>query len=169
MIKKIVTRFLLAFAAVPAVQAATSVKTSIDVQAEISTSVRIYVDGRDVTNGAISLVLENQGGYMTARTPAFHFIGNANSVGLRFNALNDNDLISENNDRMKINTTWITPDGAESATSFPVYNQQVYPNFSDVPDPQRGVRVNFVSAQRSETYPLGRYSGTLEVLVTPSV
>ena len=106
---------------------------------------------------------------MTARTPAFHFIGNANSVGLRFNALNDSDLISENNDRMKINTTWITPDGAESATSFPVYNQQVYPNFSDVPDPQRGVRVNFVSAQRSETYPLGRYSGTFEVLVTPSV
>lgn len=169
MIRKIITCFLLALATVPAVQSATTVKTSIDVQAEISTSVRVYVDGRDVTNGAISLVLENQGGYMTARTPAFHFIGNATSVSLRFNAMNDSNLISENNDLMRMNTTWITPDGAESATSFSVYNQQVYPTFSDVPDPQRGLRVRFVSAQRSETYPLGRYSGTFEVLVTPSV
>lgn len=169
MIRKIITSFLLALATVPAVQSTTTVKTSIDVQAEISTSVRVYVDGRDVTNGAISLVLENQGGYMTARTPAFHFIGNASSVSLRFNALNDSNLISENNDLMRMNTTWITPDGAESATSFSVYDQKVYPSFSDVPDPQRGLRVRFVSAQRSETYPLGRYSGTFEVLVTPSV
>ena len=169
MIRKIITSFLLALATVPAVQSTTTVKTSIDVQAEISTSVRVYVDGRDVTNGAISLVLENQGGYMTARTPAFHFIGNASSVSLRFNALNDSNLISENNDLMRMNTTWITPDGAESATSFSVYDQKVYPSFSDVPDPQRGLRVRFVSAQRSETYPLGRYNGTFEVLVTPSV
>lgn len=169
MIRKIITSFLLALATVPAVQSTTTVKTSIDVQAEISTSVRVYVGGRDVTNGAISLVLENQGGYMTARTPAFHFIGNASSVSLRFNALNDSNLISENNDLMRMNTTWITPDGAESATSFSVYDQKVYPSFSDVPDPQRGLRVRFVSAQRSETYPLGRYSGTFEVLVTPSV
>ncbi|MDN6073315.1 MAG: hypothetical protein L0I60_10115, partial [Enterobacterales bacterium] len=41
-------------------QAAISVRTSIDVQAEISTSVRVYVAGNDVTNGSISLKLNDK-------------------------------------------------------------------------------------------------------------
>ena len=48
-------------------------------------------------------------------------------------------------------------------------NQAVYPTVQDIPDPSQGVKVQFTSAKRSETYPLGTYSGTYEVIVTPSV
>lgn len=50
-------------------QAAISVRTSIDVQAEISTSVRVYVAGNDVTNGSISLKLNDKMAICTVLRP----------------------------------------------------------------------------------------------------
>ncbi|AML55775.1 Uncharacterised protein [Serratia rubidaea] len=149
--------------------AAETVKTSIDVQAEISTSVRVYVEGKDVTNNAIALKLQDKAGYMYGVTPVFQFVGNASGVSLSLQAPASGGLVSENNDIMKINTAWIRVDGGEVSTSYPLNNQKVYPTLQDIDDPQKGVKVRFSSAQRSETYPLGSYSGTYEVIVTPSI
>ena len=147
---------------------AVSVKTSIDIQAEISTSVRIYVEGKDVTNGTLSLKLEEKNGYMTAVTPEFHFIGNASAVSLSFTSPANNSLKSENGDEMLINTAWVKPKGGDVSTSFPFNNLPVYASLPEVL-PDTSVKVRFTSAARSETYPLGVYSGTYEVIVTPSV
>lgn len=160
---------LLTFVTVVPVQSAVSVKTSIELLAEISTSVSIFVDSRDVTNSSFNLKLEDVAGYMTATTPAFQFIGNASSVSLSLSGPGNNELTSENNDRMRLNTTWVRVDGGESSTSFGYNNLPVYPSLSDVPDLQKGVKVRFISSQRTETYPLGSYSGTFNVIVTPSV
>ncbi|MFI8416067.1 hypothetical protein ACQKDS_06330 [Serratia sp. NPDC078593] len=148
---------------------AETVKTSIDVLAEVSTSVRVFVEGKDVTNGVISIKLEDKKGYMYGITPVFQFVGNASAVSLSLQSPASGGLVSENNDTMIINTAWIRIDGGEVSTSYPLNNQKVYPTLQDIEDPQKGVKVRFSSSQRSETYPLGRYSGTYEVIVTPSV
>lgn len=145
-----------------------TVKTNIDVQADISTSVRIYVEGNDVTNGTISLALGDKSGYMTGLTPEFHFIGNASAVSLSLNPPPDQSLVSDNGDKMRLNTAWVRPGGGDVSTSYPISNLPVYPGLADIVVGQ-GVRVRFTSAYRSETYPLGLYSGTYEVTVTPSV
>lgn len=145
-----------------------SVKTSIDIQADVSTSVRIYVNGNDVTNGMISLSLEDKSGSMTGTTPEFQFIGNASAVSLSLISPANRSLVSENGDEMRLNTAWVRPGGGEVSTSFPFNNLPVYPTLSDAPQ-DGGVRVRFTSSARSETYPLGSYSGTYEVVVTPSV
>lgn len=150
-------------------QAAISVRTSIDVQAEISTSVRVYVAGNDVTNGSISLKLNDKNGYMHGVTPAFNFVGNASAVSLSLNTPAGNLLMGDNGDTMQINPAWIRVNGGEVSASYPLNNQVVYPTVQDIPDPAQGVKVQFTSAKRSETYPLGTYSGTYEVIVTPSV
>ena len=70
---------------------------------------------------------------------------------------------------MGVNAMWINPNGG-SAT-FVEYNLSsipVYPTLADVPDPNKGVQVQFKSTGRTETYPLGVYSGTYTILVTPS-
>lgn len=146
---------------------AVSVKTSIDVQAEVNTSVRIYVDGNDVTNGAFSLKLEDKEGYLTAITPVLKFIGNASSVSLSLTSPPNSSLISENGDAMRINTLWVRANGGGSTTGAPYNNLPVYASLSEAPE--TGPRVSFTSSSRSETYPLGLYSGTWEVIVTPSV
>lgn len=161
--------FLLASLSVMPAYSAVTVKTSIDVLAEISTAVRIYVNGRDFTGKAFNVKLEDKGGFMHSVTPPIHFIGNASSVSLSLNAPANSELISQNNDRMQLNTRWVRVDGGEVTTAFSLNNQQVYPNLSDVPDQQKGVRVSFTSMQRSENYPLGSYSGTFEVIVSPSM
>lgn len=145
-----------------------TVRTSIDVKADICTSVRIYVNGNDVTNGVISLKLEDKNGYMTGATPEFHFIGNASTVSLSLNSPGVRGLVSENNDIMLINTAWVRPNGSDVSTSYPYSNIPVYPTVQDAPQ-DSGVKVRFTSAARSETFPLGTYSGTYEVIVTPSV
>lgn len=150
------------------VSGAITVRTSIDVQADISTSVRIYVDGNDVTNGVISLKLEDKNGYMSGLTPEFLFIGNASSVSLSLNSPGVRGLVSENSDIMLINTAWVRPGGGDVSTSYPYSNIPVYPTVQDAPQ-DSGVKVRFTSSARSETYPLGTYSGTYEVIVTPSV
>lgn len=150
-------------------QAAISVRTSIDVQAEISTSVRVYVAGNDVTNGSISLKLNDKNGYMYGVTPAFNFVGNASAVSLSLNTPAGNLLMGDNGDTMQINPAWIRVNGGEVSASYPLNNQVVYPTVQDIPDPSQGVKVQFTSAKRSETYSLGTYSGTYEVIVTPSV
>ncbi|MBU5900509.1 hypothetical protein JVW24_25655, partial [Vibrio cholerae O1] len=71
---------------------------SIDVQAEISTSVRVYVEGKDVTNNAIALKLQDKAGYMYGVTPVFQFVGNASGVSLSLQAPASGGLVSENND-----------------------------------------------------------------------
>ena len=143
----VVTTLALALIGVSSSQAAIPVRTSIDLQAEISTSVRVYVAGNDVTNGSISLQLNDKNGYMYGVTPAFNFVGDA----------------------MQINPAWIRVNGGDVSASYPLNNQAVYPTVQDIPDPSQGVKVQFTSAKRSETYPLGTYSGTYEVIVTPSV
>nr|WP_315289677.1 hypothetical protein [Serratia proteamaculans] len=147
---------------------AVTVKTDILVQAEISTSVRVYVDGKDVTNGTISVKLDDKAGYMIGTTPPFLFIGNASTVSLSLTEPPEKGLISENKDTMKINSAWIRENGTPVSALYPLGNRPVYPTLADVPDPQKGVKVQFTSAQRSETYPLGTYSGTYIVMVTPS-
>lgn len=165
--KKVFFPVLLMLASLSA-SGAVSVKTSIDVQAEVSTSVRIYVDGNDVTNGMISLKLEDKSGYMTGITPDFQFIGNASAVSLSLTSPANRSLVSENGDEMLLNTAWVKPGGGDVSTSYPFNNLPVYPSLAEVP-PNSGVKVRFTSAARSETYPLGVYSGTYEVIVTPSV
>ncbi|EMF04258.1 hypothetical protein [Serratia marcescens] len=147
---------------------AVTVKTDILVQAEVSTSVRVYVDGNDVTNGTISVELKDNAGYMTGTTPPFLFIGNASTVSLSLTEPAKQELTSEKRDTMKINSSWIREDGGLVSVSFPLFNQPVYPTLADVRDPKKGVKIQFRSAQRSETYPLGTYSGTYIVMVTPS-
>ncbi|WP_044181646.1 hypothetical protein [Phytobacter massiliensis] len=150
------------------VSALPSMKTSIDVQAEISTSVRIYVEGNDVTNGAITLKLEEKNGYMTGTTPELLFIGNASSVSVSLTSPATKGLVSENGDQMRINTAWIKPGDRDISTSYPVNNLPVYPTLQDATK-DTSIRVRFTSADRSETYPLGLYSGTYEIMVTPSI
>lgn len=165
--KKVFYPVLLMLASLSA-SGAVSVRTSIDIQADVSTSVRIYVEGNDVTNGMISLKLEDKNGYMTGITPEFQFIGNASAVSLSLNSPATRGLVSETGDEMRLNTAFIRPGGGDVSTSFPFNNLPVYPSLADVP-PDSGVKVRFTSAARSETYPLGVYSGTYEVIVTPSV
>ncbi|NIH92228.1 hypothetical protein FHW31_003703 [Enterobacter asburiae] len=149
---------------------AVPVTTTIDVEAEISTSVRIYVDGKDVTNGNISVKLANLAGYMWGITPKFLFIGNASDVSLNLTEPPENSLVSGEN-KMMINTSWILDgddDSIGSTTSAPVNNVPVYPTLANVPASEKGVKLRFISARRAETYPLGKYSGTYTVMVTPS-
>jgi len=145
-------------------------KTNITVEAEISTSVQVYVDGRDVTSGTIMVKLNDKDGYMTSTTPPFQFIGNAKSVTLSLETPPGNLLTSGSNpsDTMRINTAWIRIDGRDVTTDYTLNNQTVYPTLADVPDLQKGIKVKFTSAQRSETYPLGSYSGTYVVTVRPN-
>lgn len=150
-------------------QAARTVKTTIDLVAEINTSVRVYVEGQDVTNGVISLRLEDKNGYMYGVTPAFQFVGNASAVSLTLISPSNGGLLSDNHDVMEMNTVWVRKDGAEVSTDYALNNQTVYPTLQDIPDMQQGLKVRFSSARRSETYPLGRYSGSYEVIVTPSL
>ncbi|WP_312629348.1 hypothetical protein [Scandinavium sp.] len=167
---KIKTSLALALLLSATTASALPVTTTIDVEAEISTSVRVYVDGKDVTNGNISIKLDNQAGYMRAITPKFLFIGNASAVSLRLTEPPGKSLMS-GEDKMVINTAWIldgNDNGTGSTTSSPVNNRPVYPTLADVPANEPGVKLRFVSAQRAETYPLGKYSGTYTVMVTPS-
>jgi len=150
---------------------AVSVKTSIDVEAEISTSVRVFVDGKDVTDGSIGVTLENKNGYMWGITPKFYFIGNASTVSLTLTEPSNHELISDKQDKMLINTAWIlngNDNGGGVITSAPVNNRPVFPSVGDVPPDYSGVKLRFKSSQRIETYPLGKYSGTYIMMVTPS-
>lgn len=151
------------FCAVPA-------KTNISVEAVVSTSIQVFVDGKDVTSGSVVVKLADSNGYMTGVTPPFHFIGNASSVNLSLETPPGNLLISRDNptDTMRINSAWVRIDGIDVSAGFPFNNQAVYPTLADVPDPEIGVRVRFTSAQRSETYPLGHYSGTYVITVRPN-
>jgi len=148
---------------------AASIKTSIDITAEVATSVRVYVDGNDVTNGSISLKLQDINGYMGGTTPAFQFVGNATSVSLTLTKPSSGGLISENNDPMLLNANWLRPDGNIVSATYAVHNIPVYATIEDIPDLNDGYKVDFKSTQRSETYPIGTYSGTYEIIVTPSV
>lgn len=152
-----------AFSVVPA-------KTSISVEAQVSTSIQVYVDGKDVTGGTVMVKLAETSGYMGGVTPPFFFIGNASSVNLSLETPPGNLLISRDNptDTMKINSGWVRVDGGEVSAAYPLSNQAVYPTLADVPDPQKGVRVKFTSSQRTETYPLGTYSGTYVITVKPN-
>ncbi|MCA6961215.1 hypothetical protein [Pectobacterium odoriferum] len=148
---------------------AETVKTSIDVEADVSTSVRVFVEGKDVTNGVITVKLENKNGFMAGYTPAFQFVGNASSVSLSMREPAAGGIISEHNDLMKLNIGWIRVDGKYVAANYPLYDQKVHKTLQDIDDPAKGVKVYFVSNSRTETYPLGTYRGTYEVIVTPSV
>lgn len=151
------------FCAVPA-------KTTISVEAQVSTSVQVYVDGKDVTSGTVSVKLDDVNGYMSGVTPPFFFIGNASSVNLSLETPPGNLLISSDNpsDTMRVNSGWVRVDGGDVSASYPLNNQAVYPTFADIPDPSKGVKVKFTSAQRTETYPLGSYSGTYVITVKPN-
>lgn len=148
------------------------VTTTINVEAEITTSVRVFVEGKDVTNGNLSVKIENKNSYMWGITPKFNFIGNASAVSLRVTPPANNRLISDKGDEMLIATAWIRDgnvNGIGVSTSSPVNNLPVYAKLADIPADDKGVQIRFVSSQRSETYPLGKYSGTYVLTVTPSV
>lgn len=145
-------------------------KTTVSVEAKVSTSVQVYVDGKDVTSGTVSVKLEDVNGYMSGETPPFFFIGNASSVNLSLETPPGNLLISREkaSDTMRINSGWVRVDGGYVTATSPLGNQAVYPTFADVPDLTKGVKVRFISAQRTETYPLGTYSGTYVITVMPN-
>lgn len=147
------------------------VTTSINVEAEISTSVRVFVDGIDRTNGQFDVKLTERNNKMWGITPKFSFIGNASTVSLRLSEPPNKALLS-GSDQMIINTAWIldgNDNGIGSTTSSPVNNRPVYPTLGDIPANDPGVKLRFESAKRIETYPLGKYSGIYTVQVTPSV
>ncbi|MTH45589.1 hypothetical protein [Intestinirhabdus alba] len=149
--------------------AAVSVTTSIDVQAEISTVVSVYINGHDVTNKSIGVTMQEASGYMQGSTPPIHFIGNASSVDLSLSEPPAKGLTGPDNTVMALNTSWYNPKtGGEVSTSYP-FSDVVYPTLQDVPDMQKGVKLNFKSAARSETFPLGTYSGTYTITVRPKV
>ncbi|WP_439959305.1 hypothetical protein [Serratia marcescens] len=144
------------------------VKTSIDVQAEISTVVSVYVNGQDVTNKSISVTMKDDAGYMKGNTPPIQFVGNASTVSLTLQG--PPGLTGPDSKIMNLTTSWFNPDtNAEVSTSYPFSNIKVYPTLQDIPDPQKGVKVDFKSTGRSETFPLGTYSGTYTLTVTPQV
>lgn len=147
---------------------AASVQTSIDVQAVVATAVSVFVNGNDVTNGSISVSLTDQGGYLKGTTPAFQFIGNAGSVKVTLTSPSSGGLISEKGDVMKLGTGFVRLDGAVVSADYPYSGLPVYASIADVPDYNTGVKVTFNSVQKTETYPLGTYTGTYILMVTPS-
>ncbi|HDX4051646.1 TPA: hypothetical protein ROG05_004078 [Enterobacter soli] len=152
------------------VHALVPVKTSIDVQAEISTVVSVYVNGQDVTNKSISVTMKDESGFMKGSTPPIQFVGNASTVSLTLQEPPAHGLTGPDNKIMSLATSWFNPDtNAEVSTSYPFSNIKVYPTVQDIPDPQKGVKVIFKSTSRSETFPLGTYSGTYTLTVTPQV
>lgn len=167
--KKLLLPGVLIAAIIGPANAAVTVKTSIDVQAEITTSVRVFVEGVDVTDGSIAVSLQDTNGYMAGETPPFQFIGNASTVSLTLQKPGSGGLVSENNDTMALNADWLRLSGDIVDAGYPISNLPVYATIQDVPDPTVGVKVYFKSKARTETYPLGTYSGTYVVIVTPSV
>lgn len=148
---------------------ARTIKTSIEVLAEINTSVRVYVNGEEKTNKGIQISLTNQQGYMAGTTPEFRFVGNASSVTLKLEEPVEKGLVSENGDTMLLGIYWVSPDGYKTLGNYPLYEQKVFPTLEDISDAERGIKVYFKSTQRSESYPLGSYSGTYKLIVTPAV
>lgn len=152
----------------PALAAVPS-KTSITVEAEISTSIQVYVEGTDVTGGNISVKLAEDKGYMVGETPPFFFIGNANSVDVSLEAPRGGLISIENPaNTMPIIVNWTRPEGGSVSAGSPLYNQAVYSSLAAIPDPQKGIRVNFRSTGKAETYELGHYSGTYIMTVKPN-
>ncbi|QCT20902.1 hypothetical protein FEM41_15240 [Jejubacter calystegiae] len=147
---------------------AVTVKTNIDVEAKVETSVRVYVGNKDVTNGSIMLQLSEVGGYMEGTTPAFIFIGNASSVKLSLEPPANKSLLSENGDLMKLNTLWQRTDGGTAVTNFDLNNQKVYPDIGQVDDLNYGPKISFKSEKTVESYPLGTYKGTYILKVSPA-
>lgn len=149
---------------------AVPVRTSINVEADIDTGVRIFVNGNDVTNKEITVKLKNNNGYMGATSPPFQFIGNAKSVDLTLQTPANNQLISENGDTMKMLVYWVMPETGQPVDAFyRASNQKVFATLADVPNPQYGMRVLFRSSDRSENYDIGKYSGVYVLVVTPSI
>lgn len=54
--------------------------------------------------------------------------------------------------------------GGDVSASYPLNNQAVYPTVQDIPDPSQGVKVQFTSAKRSETYPWERIAAPMRLL-----
>lgn len=167
--KKILLPGVLIAAFIGPAHALVTVRTSIDVMAQVASSVRVFVEGSDVTNGSISVTLKDTNGYMTGTTPPFQFIGNATTVSLTLETPSSGGLISENGDPMLLNANWLRLNGALVSADYKISGLPVYPSLQDIPDPTVGVKVNFKSAARTETYPLGTYAGTYVVVVTPSL
>lgn len=144
-------------------------KTDITVEAQISTSIQVYANRTDVTGGNVMVRLEEDKGYMTGETPPFFFIGNATSVDVSLEKP-ANGLVSQENpsDTIPIIANWIRVDGGNVSSTSPLRSQTVYQTLADIPDPQKGVKVNFRSSGKAETYALGNYSGTYIMTVKPN-
>ncbi|AKG72450.1 hypothetical protein WN53_03060 [Serratia fonticola] len=167
-LSKIFFYSLTVFCSVKVSAAIVPVRTDINVQAEVSTAVQIFVNGKDVTNGSINLSLVENKGYLSATTPPFLFIGNARNVSLSLLQPARKSLLSQNGDAMQLAVKWIRLDGGMVYADYDYSNIPVYPRLAEVPDPNGGVKVLFESVNRAESYPLGIYSGTYTVIVTPS-
>ncbi|GKX53861.1 hypothetical protein [Budvicia aquatica] len=149
--------------------AVVSVRTSIDVTAEIASSVRVIYDhNADVTEGNVQVKLEDKNSYMVGMTKSFHFIGNANMVNLKLEGPTGLKKVGDpNNFIMPIGSTWYSsPTKPMSSTGFNA-EAKVYATVTEIPATDEGIYIRFISAQRTETYPLGNYSGTYTLTVTP--
>ncbi|WP_159565991.1 hypothetical protein [Budvicia diplopodorum] len=149
--------------------AAVTVRTSIDVTAEIASSIRVIYDlNADVTEGNVQVRLEDRNGFLRGMTKSFHFVGNANKVELRLEGptgLKKNG--DPNNFIMPIGTMWYRSPTTPMGDAASRAEVNVYATVGDIPSTDRGVYIYFISAQRTETYPLGTYSGTYVLAVTP--
>lgn len=165
--KSLIALALLVSLPLPAV---VTVRTSIEVTAEIATSVRVVYDrNSDVTEGAVQLKLEDKDGYMQGMTKAFHFIGNASKVSLELISPAGNGLTKTDDPAviMPLGAYWrFSQNGGDSSTGFGA-EATVYPTISDIPSDVSGVYIRFISARKTETYALGTYSGTYVLNVKP--
>ncbi|RWR03290.1 hypothetical protein ED28_03060 [[Pantoea] beijingensis] len=147
--------------------AAVPVKTDINVEAEVSTSVRIYVEGKDVTDGSFGVKLEDKNGYMSAITPPFYFIGNASTVSIKLSG--PKALTSTEGNLMNVSTLYVDKSSNSGvSTAFPYNNIAVFSSLATVPSSYNGPMISFKSTDKTEVIPLGKYSGTYTLTVTPS-
>ncbi|AKJ41133.1 hypothetical protein [Pragia fontium] len=171
--KKVLIGLMLSlFAAQQLYAAAVPVRTSIEVTAEIASSIQVIYDRNlDVTEGNVQVKLEDTGGYMMGMTKSFHFIGNASKVRLHLVAPTGGGLAKvgdPDNFVMGIGTLWYTsPTQSGGDTGFD-RDATVYPTLSDIPSDTSGTYIRFRSFQQTVNYPLGSYSGTYTLVVTPT-
>ncbi|MEA1063007.1 hypothetical protein [Erwinia sp. HR93] len=148
---------------------AAEIRTDLKLTAKIENSVRVYIGTKEVTGSEIDVPMAESGGYMTATTPPFIFVGNVSGVRLKLEDKNlaPKSLANSNGDLMTLTTLWLDENNGTATTNLPMTYRTIYPDISAVTDLNKGPRVSFKSEKRVEFYPLGTYTGMYSILVTP--
>lgn len=141
------------------------VRTSMDVEAQVGSTLRLYVAGTDVTGGTISLKLEpNADNKLEGTSPPIQFVGNIGMVSMSLSG--PDGLVSENNVKMLVEPSWIRMrDGVRVSARMSYYLLKVYPTWQDIPDKSKGPKVSFLSEKPFAAYPIGTYHGTYVIFV----